>query len=392
MKKCVTDFELKDKTVVLRCDFNVSIKDGKIIDDTRIVKSLETINYILDSGARLVILSHLGKVKSEEDKKKNSLNIVYERLNELIPNKIGFVSSIEEDVILDNVKSLLCGHAILLENTRFYDLDGKGESNCDDNLAKFWAGLGDIFINDAFGTLHRAHASNFGISKYLDSGVGFLVKEELDNLDLLDSPERPFMVIMGGAKVSDKISVIDSLIDKVDKLFIGGAMAFTFLKSKGINVGKSLVEDEKLEYCKSLLDEYIDKIMLPIDFYGSYEFSNDSEKKLCHITDIEDNFIGMDIGGQTIDLIRNELEDVKTIFWNGPLGVYEFSNYKSGSEKVLFMLSNVDTSIIGGGDIVGCASTLNILDKFTFVSTGGGATLEYLVDKNLPGLVNISDL
>lgn len=392
MKKCVTDFELKDKTVVLRCDFNVSIKDGKIIDDTRIVKSLETINYILDSGARLVILSHLGKVKSEEDKKKNSLNIVYERLNELIPNKIGFVSSIQEDVILDNVKSLLCGHAILLENTRFYDLDGKCESNCDDNLAKFWAGLGDIFINDAFGTLHRAHASNFGISKYLDSGVGFLVKEELDNLDLLDSPERPFMVIMGGAKVSDKISVIDSLIDKVDKLFIGGAMAFTFLKSKGINVGKSLVEDEKLGYCKSLLDKYTDKIMLPIDFYGSYEFSNDNEKILYHITDIDDNFIGMDIGSQSIDMLKNELEDVKTIFWNGPLGVYEFSNYRFGSEKVLSMISYVDTSIIGGGDIVGCASTLNILDKFTFVSTGGGATLEYLVDKNLPGLVNISDL
>ena len=392
MKKCITDFELKNKTVVLRCDFNVSIKDGKIIDDTRIVKSLKTINYVLDNGAKLVILSHLGKVKSEEDKVKNSLSVVYERLNELIPNKISFVSSVDEDVITSSVNDTSYGCGVLLENTRFYDLDGKRESNCDDDLAKFWAGLGDIFINDAFGTLHRAHASNFGISKYLDSGVGFLVKEELANLDLLDKPNRPFMVIMGGAKVSDKISIIDSLIDKVDKLFIGGAMSFTFLKSKGIDVGKSLVEDEKLEYCNNLLNKYSDKIMLPIDFYGSYEFSNDSEKILYHITDIDDNFIGMDIGSQSIDMIKNELEDVKTIFWNGPLGVYEFSNYRIGSEKVLDMVSHVDNSIIGGGDIVGCASKLNMLDKFSFVSTGGGATLEYLVDKNLPGLINITDL
>lgn len=392
MKKCVTDFELKNKTVILRCDFNVSIKDGKIIDDTRIVKSLDTINYILDSGAKLVILSHLGKVKSEEDKLNNSLSVVYERLNELVFGKIDFVSSTNEDVIIDKVNNLTYGHGLLLENTRFYDINGKRESSCDDNLAKFWAGLGDIFINDAFGTLHRSHASNFGISKYLDSGVGFLVKNELSNLDLLDNPKRPFMVIMGGAKVSDKISIIDSLIDKVDKLFIGGAMAFTFLKSEGLNVGKSLVEDEKLEYCRNLLDKYSDKIMLPIDFYGSYSFSNDDEKILYHITDIDNNFIGMDIGKQTIDLIRNELEGVKTIFWNGPLGVYEFPNYRNGSKEVLNLVSDVDTSIIGGGDIVSCASNLDMLDKFSFVSTGGGATLLYLVDKNLPGLVNISDL
>lgn len=394
MIKSVKDFDLKNKTVVLRCDFNVSIKNGVIVDDTRIIKSLDTINYILDAGARLVVLSHLGKVKSLEDKDKYSMRIVYDRLNELLPNKFEFVPLTMDDVIVDKVSSLDYGKGIILENTRFEDIDGKKESKCDMQLAKFWASLGDLFINDAFGTLHRAHASNFGVSSYLDSGIGFLVMEELNFLDKLDNPQRPYAVIMGGAKVSDKITIIDNLIEKVDKIFIGGAMAFTFLKSQGINVGKSLVEDEYLDYCKNLLIKYPDKIILPVDFYGSLNgFVNDSLKVLRFITDFDDSFIGMDIGDQSIDMFKNELVDVKTVFWNGPLGVYEFSNYQNGTKEVLeFVSSHVDVSIIGGGDIVSCANEFGYFDKVTFASTGGGASLEYLVDKNLPGLKNIKEV
>ena len=392
MKKCVTDFDLNFKTVILRCDFNVPLKDGIIIDDTRIVKSLKTINYILEHKAKLVILSHLGKVKTYDDKDNNSLRFVYKRLEELLPGKIDFVPLTRDEKIVTKVNELAFGRAILLENTRFEDLNGKKESNCDMGLSKFWASLGDIFINDAFGTLHRAHASNLGISDYLESGIGFLVKDELMALDELDNPKRDYAVIMGGAKVSDKIKVIDSLIKKVDKLFIGGAMAFTFLKSQGIDVGKSLVQDDYLDYCYNLLDKYKDKIILPIDFYGGNEFNNDSKRELFYITDIPSDFIGMDIGRQTIDMFIDELKGVATVFWNGPLGVYEFSNYQDGSKRVLeFIASNVDKTIIGGGDMVSCLKKLGFLEQVTYASTGGGAALEYLVDKNLPGLKNIKD-
>ena len=390
MKKSVKDFDVKDKVVILRCDLNVPIKDGVISDDTRIRASLETINYLLSNGSKVVILSHLGKVKSLEDKEKYSLSVVYDRLNELLPDKIKFVPYTSSDRIKEEINKMKNGTGILLENTRFEDLNGKRESSCDDNLSKYWASLGDIFINDAFGTLHRKHASNYGISSYLPSGVGFLVLNELNNLDKLDNPVRPFGVIMGGAKVSYKLSVINSLIDKVDYLFIGGAMAFTFLKAKGYDIGKSLCEDEQLDYCNSLLNNYGDKIILPSDFYGSNSFSDDTEISYRKIGEFDDNFMGLDIGTDTIKLFDEKLKSVKTLFWNGPLGVYEFSHYRNGTKKIMeYVSKNIDFTILGGGDIVSCVNEFGFSSKFSFISTGGGASLCYIVDKNLPGLVNI---
>lgn len=391
--KYITNFNIENKTVILRCDLNVSIKDNKIIDDTRIVKSLKTINYILDHKAKLIIMSHLGKIKCEEDKIKNSMEIVYKRLNELLPNKITFVPYTKDERIKKELDNIDYGHGILLENTRFEDLNNKKESNCDEELSKYWASLGDIFINDAFGMLHRGHASNLGISTYLPSGIGFLVKEELTNLNKLDNPKRPYAIIMGGAKVSDKIKIIDNLITKVDKLFIGGAMAFTFLKSKGIKVGNSLVEDEYLDYCAKLLKDYPNKIILPIDFNGSLEgFKNDPDAVTYNIMNIPDNFIGMDIGPKSIGIYKDELSEIKTIFWNGPLGVYEFDKYQTGTKEILnYIANNIETTIVGGGDIVSCANKFGFNKKLTYISTGGGASLEYIVNKDLPGLKNIKE-
>lgn len=389
MKKSVKDFDVKGRTVVLRCDFNVSIKDGVILDDTRICASLKTINYLLDNGSKVVILSHFGKVKSKEDMDKYNLELVYDRLNELIPNKFKFVSSLDDDEIRNEVLNLDFGKGVLLQNTRFYDLDGKRESSCDMELAKFWASLGDLFINDAFGTLHRKHASNYGVSCYLPSGIGFLVEEEVSNLDKLDNPCRPFAVIMGGSKVSDKLAIINSLIERVDYLLVGGAMAFTFLRAKGYEVGKSLQEEEQISYCRDLLSKYGDKIVLPIDFYGSDSYSND-DKRLEEVSSFADSFMGLDIGDKSISLFKEKLKGVKTLFWNGPMGVYEFDNYKNGTYEVMnFICDNIDVTILGGGDIVTCVNEFDLNSKVTFVSTGGGASLSYIVDKNLPGLVNI---
>ena len=392
MKKTIRDFSLNCKTVVLRCDLNVSMKDGKIIDDTRIKESLETIKYILNNNAKVVILSHLGKIKTEEDKKKNNLKIVCDRLNEYLDNKITFIDSYEKD-IKKIIESIPFGKGVMLQNTRYFDLENKKESNCDEELSKYFASLGDIFINDAFGLIHRCHASNVGISKYLASGIGFLVEKELINLNKLDNPKRPFSVIMGGAKVSDKINIIDSLIEKVDKLFIGGAMCFTFLKSKGIFVGNSLVEDEELNYCKNLLEKYENKIILPIDINGSYDFNNESTLENYSIMNIPKNFIGMDIGYKTIKMFQDELEGTKTLFWNGPLGVYEFLNYQNGTKEILSYVSkNIETTIIGGGDIVSCCNILGLNKNISFISTGGGASLSYIANKNQPGLENIKEI
>ena len=392
MKKTIVDFDFKDKVVVLRCDLNVTIKDGKIIDDSKIVKSLKSINYIVNNGGKVVILSHLGKVKSESDFVNNSLSVVYERLKELVDFELSFCPYTDFDVVKSSVLNVSYGNGILLENTRFYDVPDKLESGCSDTLSLFYASLGDIFINDAFGTIHRGHASNCGVAKYLDSGIGFLVMDEISNLSMLDNPVRPFVVIMGGAKLSDKLGVISSLIERVDYLLIGGAMSYTFLKAKGYNVGKCLYEEDYVSYCSLMLDKYGDKIVLPVDLYGSYEYSNDSLKRYCLVDAIDDDFMGLDMGDKTISLFMNYLRDAKTIFWNGPVGVYEFSNYIIGSEKLLNFIGNLGVvSILGGGDIVSCCNVLSCSSKFTYVSTGGGATLEYIVNKDLPGLVNIGE-
>lgn len=390
MKKTIKDFSLDFKTVILRCDLNVTIKDNKIVDDTRIKESLETIKYILDNNAKVVILSHLGKVKTLEDKEKNNLKIVCDRLNYYLDNKITFVEY-DYDVkkIIDDTPYK---KGVLLQNTRYFDLDNKKESNCDQELSKYFASLGDIFINDAFGLIHRCHASNVGISKLLPSGIGFLMEKELKNLDMLDNPKRPFYVIMGGAKVSDKIEVINSLIYKVDKLFIGGAMCFTFLKSKNINIGASLVEDNLLEYCSNLLEKYKDKIILPIDVNGAFSFNSETPLENYSIMNIPTTFIGMDIGKKSVELFKDELSSCKTLFWNGPLGVYEFTKYQQGTKDILeFVCNNVETVILGGGDIVSCCNILGYNKKVSFISTGGGASLAYLANKNQPGLKYISE-
>ena len=392
MKKTIRDFNLDGKKVLIRCDFNVPIVDGKISDDTRIVASLDTIKYAIKNGAKVILFSHLGRVKSEEDLVKNNLEIVVDRLSELLGQTVYFSRVTRGIELEDKVNSLENGEVLLVQNTRYEDLEGKKESGNDIELGKYWASLGDIFINDAFGTAHRAHASNVGIASNLPSGVGFLIEKELTALSLLDNPERDFVVILGGSKVSDKIGLIENLVTKVDKLVIGGGMAFTFLKAKGINVGKSIVDLENIDFCKRILDEYSSKIILPIDVHVTSEFSNDTPSRVVPVNNILENEMGLDLGSESINYIINELESAKTVIWNGPLGVYEFEKYRTATKSVLEYLSTTKKQVVlGGGDIVACASTLGFKDKVTHASTGGGATLEYLEGKALPGIEIIQD-
>ncbi|HPE14215.1 MAG TPA: phosphoglycerate kinase [Bacilli bacterium] len=389
MKVNVKDINVKGKTVIVRSDLNVPLKNGKIIDDSRIIASVETIKYVLDNGGKAIILSHLGKVKTYSDAKSNSLKPVAERLDELLNGKVHFVNATTGLAVENAIKSLPYGEALLLENTRFEDIDGSKESKNNQELAKYWASLGELFINDAFGTLHREHASNVGISSFLSSAIGFLVEKELHELDKLDNPERPFMVIMGGSKVSDKLKVIENLVVKADKILIGGGMAFTFLKAKGIEIGKSIVEYDQIEFCKNILDNYNDKIILPIDFKVGNEFVDSPALMTDQIKKYQ---MGLDIGPKTVEFFKKELADAKTLFWNGPLGVYEFKNYQEGTIKILEFVANSRTySIIGGGDIVTCANQFGFADKLSFLSTGGGAALEYIGSKDLPGLKNIRE-
>lgn len=389
MKK-VTDFNLRGKTVILRCDLNVSIKDGKIIDDNKIKASLKTINYILEHNAKLVIMSHLGRVKTESDKQKYNMRIVYDRLTEYLHNKISFIDETKPARLIKPVKNIEKGHALLIQNTRYEDLKGNKESSCNKRLSKHWARLGDIFINDAFATIHRKHASNYGIASFLESGLGFLVIEELEHLNLLDNPKRPFVVIMGGSKIKDKIGVIKSLIKQADYILIGGAMAFTFLKAKGYDVGRSIYEESEIDYCKYLLSNYEGRIILPTDLYGSFEKSDNADVVLQDIKMIPRNFIGLDIGNETIRQFKSILKNTNTIFWNGPLGVYEYDKFRYGTDQILkYVKDNIETTILGGGDIVGCANLLGYAKDFTFISTGGGATLKYIEDHNQPGLQNM---
>lgn len=381
--KRIDETNLKNKTVIIRVDFNVPIKDGVIIDDNRIKQSLKTINYCLDNNCKIILLSHLGKVKTEEDKLKNTLKPISIRLSELLNKKVIFVPETRGKIVDETVKNMKDKDIVLLENTRFEDLNGKLESGCDDTLSSYWASLGEIFINDAFGTCHRKHASNVGISKHLPSCLGFLVLKELDNLlPIINNPEKPFTVILGGAKVSDKINLVKNLIEKADYILIGGAMAYTFLKAKGVSVGKSLVDEEAISFVKSLP---MDKIILPIDHIVSLEI--DGKKKKVY--DIGSNEIGLDIGPETEKLFKSYLEKSKTVFWNGPMGYYENVSYQDGTRYICDVISNLDiTSVVGGGDSASCVINMGYIDKFTHISTGGGASLELLSGKTLPG-VNI---
>lgn len=393
MKKTIRDFDLENKSVLIRCDFNVPIKDGKIIDDNRITASIPTIKYAMDGGAKVVLFSHLGRVKTEEDKAKNDLSVVAKRLSELLNKEVLFVPVTRGELLEKTINDMSYGDVVLVQNTRHEDLEGKKESGNDEALGKYWASLGDLFINDAFGTAHRAHASNVGIATYLPSGIGFLIEKELKELSLLDNPEKPFVVVLGGSKVQDKINVIKNLVNKADKILIGGGMSYTFLKAKGINIGTSILDEESIDFAKSMLEAYSDKIILPIDIKVTKEFLNDAPYRITNVTDILDDEMGLDLGDKTVEYFNSILETAKVVFWNGPLGVYEFSNFADGTKKVLEKASSISAKVIlGGGDIVAASAELGYKDKVTHASTGGGATLEYIEGKQLPGIVAIDDL
>ena len=392
MKKTIKDYDLNNKRVIIRCDFNVPIKDGKIIDDNRIVQSLTTIKYAINGGAKVILMSHLGRIKEEADKEKNSLKLVAERLSLLLGKNVIFVPETRGSALEDAVNNLKPGDILLMENTRFEDVPGKKESGNDPELGKYWASLGDIFINDAFGTAHRSHASNVGIASNLPSGLGFLVEKEVNELGILNNPEHPFVVILGGSKVTDKIGVINNLVTKADKIIIGGGMAYTFLKAEGKNIGKSILDSDSIDFCKDVLSKDGDKIVLPVDTVVTKEFSNEVPYKTVSVDNIQDDEMGMDIGSGTISLYNSVLNDAKVVFWNGPLGVYEFSNFTVGTAEILKKIVSLNAkTILGGGDVVAAASKLGYKDKVTFASTGGGVTLEFMEGKELPGVASINE-
>ncbi|MDO4689692.1 MAG: phosphoglycerate kinase [Fusobacterium sp.] len=397
MKKIITDLNLKDKKVLMRLDFNVPMKDGKISDENRIVAALPTIKYALENGAKIIAFSHLGKIKTAEDKANKSLRAVATRLSELLNKEVKFIPTTRGAELEEAVSALKAGEILMFENTRFEDIDGKKESKNDVELGKYWASLGDIFINDAFGTAHRAHASNVGIAQNIgieNSAVGFLVEKELKFLgEALDNPQRPLVAILGGAKVSDKIGVIENLLLKADKILIGGAMMFTFLKAQGKSIGTSLVEDDKLELAKSLLDKANGKIILPVDTVVSEEFKNDSVFSTVNIDEIPNNKMGLDIGIQSVKLFNEYISSAKTVVWNGPMGVFEMPNFAKGTIGVCDAIAKLENSltVIGGGDSAAAAISLGYADKFSHISTGGGASLEFLEGKVLPGIDAISN-
>lgn len=385
--KTIKDINLENKKVLIRCDFNVPMKEGKIVDDTRITAALPTIQYALDNNAKVILFSHLGRVKEEADLAKNNLAPVAKRLEELLNQSVTFIEETRGEKLENAINNMKEKDVILVQNTRYEDLDGKKESKNDPELGKYWASLGDVFVNDAFGTIHRAHASNVGIASHLDSCIGFLIEKELTALKELDNPEHPFIVVLGGAKVADKIGVIENLVKTADKILIGGGMAFTFLKAEGYEIGNSLLDEENIEFCKNIVKEYPNKIVLPVDVAVTTEYSEKEEYKVKDISDLEYNEMGLDIGPNTESLFENYLKDAKIAVWNGPLGVYEFEKYKQGTNHILqFIVDNNIKVILGGGDIVAAASTSGYKDKVYHASTGGGATLEYLEGKTLPGL------
>ena len=388
--KTIKDMDLNNKKVIIRCDFNVPIKEGKIIDDTRIKASLETINYCLEHNAKVILMSHLGRVKEEADLAKNDLKPVAERLSTLLNKEVKFISVTRGEALENAINEMQPQDVILMQNTRYEDLDGKKESSNDAELGAYWASLGEIFINDAFGTIHRAHASNVGIATHIPSAFGFLIEKELTALKTLDNPEHPFVVVLGGAKVKDKIGVIENLVTKADKILIGGGMAFTFLKAEGFNIGTSLLDEESLDFCTEMLKKHSDKIILPVDVAVTTEYSETEEYKAKDINELAYNEMGLDIGPKTLEIFEKNLLSAKIVVWNGPLGVYEFNKYKESTDKLLkYLVENNIKTILGGGDIVAAASTAGYKDKVYHASTGGGATLEYLEGKELPGIVAV---
>ncbi|WP_436883581.1 phosphoglycerate kinase [Mammaliicoccus sciuri] len=393
-KKNVKDVELKGKKVLVRADFNVPMKDGAITNDNRIVQALPTIKYIIEQGGKVILFSHLGKVKTEEDKQGLSLKPVAERLSELLNKEVTFVPETRGEALESAIDGLSEGDVLVFENTRFEDIDGKKESKNNPELGKYWASLGDVFINDAFGTAHREHASNVGIASNIETASGFLMDKEIKFIGgVVSEPERPLVAILGGAKVSDKIGVIENLLTIADKVIIGGGMAYTFFKAQGKEIGLSLLEEDKVDFAKDLLERAGDKIILPVDCKVAKEFSNDAEITVVSADEIPTDQEAMDIGPKSVEVFSEALQGSNTVVWNGPMGVFEFSNFAQGTIGVCKAIANLKdaTTIIGGGDSAAAAMDLGFADDFTHISTGGGASLEYLEGKALPGIEAISE-
>ena len=387
MKQTIKDIDINNKTLIIRSDLNVPIRNGIITDDTRIIKSLETIKYALERNCKIVILSHLGRIKNEEDKKIHSLKIVANYINNLLGN-VTFVEKNTGEHVVEVVKNMKNKDILLLENTRHCDFPEKRESTNESTLGEFWASLGDIFINDAFGTSHRVHASNVGIANSIPSAIGLLMEKEINTIsEKINKPERPFSLIMGGAKIKDKTKVINNLIEKVDHIFICGGMSYTFLKAKGLEIGKSILDEDNINYCKDLMKKYPNKIILPIDNVVTEEFKDTNNFKIVDSNNILDNQMGMDIGPETIKLFKEYLVESKLIIMNGPAGVFEFSNFIKGTVGLCDILSTSKAfTIIGGGDSVAATKQFGYYDSISHISTGGGAMLALLQGEDLPAL------
>ena len=396
-KLTVKDVDLKGKKVLVRVDFNVPVKDGVITNDNRITAALPTIKYILEQGGRAILFSHLGRVKEEADKEGKSLAPVAADLATKLGQDVKFIPGVTRGAELEAaVNALEDGQVLLVENTRFEDVDGKKESKNDPELGKYWASLGDgIFVNDAFGTAHRAHASNVGISANVDKAVaGFLLENEIAYIkEAVEAPERPFVAILGGSKVSDKIGVIENLLEKADKVLIGGGMTYTFYKAQGIEIGNSLVEEDKLDVAKALLEKSNGKLILPVDSKEANAFADYTEVKDTEGEAVDPGFLGLDIGPKSIAKFDQELTGAKTVVWNGPMGVFENPDFQAGTIGVMDAIVKQPgvKSIIGGGDSAAAAINLGRADKFSWISTGGGASMELLEGKELPGLAALTD-
>ncbi len=396
-KKSVTDLNVTGKKVIVRVDFNVPHKGDVVTDDNRIVAALPTINYLTEHGAKVILLSHLGKVKhkdpveTEQMMKKNDMSIVAKALQALVPEtKVTFVNATRGEELEKAISEMHEGEIVLMQNTRYE----KGEEKNDPELGAYWASLGDLYVSDAFGSVHRAHASTAGIPTHLPSAVGFLIEKELKYLgQALDNPARPFVAVLGGAKVSDKIAVIDNLLKIADKVIVGGGMAYTFYKAMGYEVGTSLLEEDKVAIAKEFIEKGQGKLILPIDNVVANDFDNPTEVKVVAADSIPSDFMGMDIGPKTIELFTKELQGAKTVFWNGPMGVFEKEGFEKGTVGVCKAIAELDDcmSVIGGGDSASAAKNLGYASSFTHISTGGGASLEYMEGKVLPGIAVIEE-
>ncbi len=395
-KRTVLDLDVKSKKVIVRVDFNVPIKNGVITDDNRITAALPTINYLTEQGARVVLMSHLGKVdhkdpeKTAADKAKNNMAPVAQRLAQLVKGKVTFVSVTRGPELEEAVKAMQDGEIVLVQNTRYE----KGESKNDPELAAYWAGLGDLFVSDAFGSVHRAHASTVGVAEKLPSALGFLVEKEVKMLSAaIDDPARPLVAILGGAKVSDKIAVIENLLKIADKVIIGGGMAYTFFKAQGYEIGTSLCEDDRVELAKDILARAQGKLFLPKDNVVANAFDGATEVKTVDSNAIPAGFMGLDIGPKTIAYFTELLQGAKTVIWNGPVGVFEKDEFAVGTEAICKAIAELPDAmtVIGGGDSASAAKKLGYSDKFTHISTGGGASLEFMEGNGLPGITVIQD-